>query len=157
VALKYEWALKMVNRFKVLLYFSILNIVLFPYLLKLSLKYQLHLGWILIPFVGSIGTLTSISISIIMLYSVNHSTNIWYKFLNLKIMEQIGILSYSIYLWQQIFISDLPFVKRFFPLNLLLLVIVSVFSYYIIEKPFLKLKDRFSKTNTIKNPSPIVD
>ncbi len=84
------------------------------------------------------------------------------KFLSTKPMVHIGILSYSIYIWQQIFtapgndvmftsygskISDsfydtMSFAK--FPLNLLLIYLTALLSYYGYEKYFLKLKNKFN-------------
>jgi peptidoglycan/LPS O-acetylase OafA/YrhL len=64
----------------------------------------------------------------------------------------IGKLSYSIYLWQQIFIfskdPDWGWV-RIFPMDLILSVAAGVASYYLVERPFLKLKDMpaFARTS----------
>jgi peptidoglycan/LPS O-acetylase OafA/YrhL len=56
----------------------------------------------------------------------------------------IGKLSYSIYLWQQIFVfskdPDWGWV-RVFPMDLVFGIAAGVASYYLIERPFLKLKD----------------
>ncbi len=56
----------------------------------------------------------------------------------------IGKLSYSIYLWQQIFVfskdPDWGWV-RVFPMDLVFAIAAGVASYYLIERPFLKLKD----------------
>jgi peptidoglycan/LPS O-acetylase OafA/YrhL len=56
----------------------------------------------------------------------------------------IGILSYSLYLWQQPFFDGAKstvFVCRF-PANIGLVVIAAVASYFLVERPFLQLKDR---------------
>ncbi len=56
----------------------------------------------------------------------------------------IGKLSYSIYLWQQIFIytkdPDWGWVRAF-PMDLIFAIAAGVASCYLIERPFLKLKD----------------
>lgn len=64
--------------------------------------------------------------------------------LNSKIFVQIGILSYSLYIWQPIFLTDRAgaWINRF-PQNILLVFAVALISYYLIEKPILKLKKRF--------------
>ena len=92
---------------------------------------------------GNIGLLTNLIIGVTVVLSINFQ-NLWYSFLNFPFMEYIGKLSYSIYLWQQLFTQDKPFLHKI-PLLLLLVFIAlsAVFSYYIIEKPFLKLKGRF--------------
>jgi peptidoglycan/LPS O-acetylase OafA/YrhL len=59
-------------------------------------------------------------------------------FLNNRVTSFIGVLSYSLYLWQQ------PFLNRHsdawwttFPLNLLFAFACAVASYYVVERPFL--------------------
>lgn len=63
------------------------------------------------------------------------------KFLNSKPLVFIGVSSYSIYLWQQLFLhrySALAISK--FPFNLVLTVIGSLASYYFVERPSLKIR-----------------
>jgi len=58
---------------------------------------------------------------------------------------RIGILSYSIYLWQQLFLNPAD-VHRFwwqtFPANLPLCFVAAGLSYYLLERPFLRLTER---------------
>ena len=89
-------------------------------------------------------TVANILIAALMMYSVFGPKGIWFKFLNLKFMHLIGLWSYSLYLWQQFFLSGANFWFSMFPINILLLFCLALFSYYIIEKPFLKLKAKFS-------------
>jgi peptidoglycan/LPS O-acetylase OafA/YrhL len=69
--------------------------------------------------------------------------NYWHLFLNLRLINFIGLLSYSLYLWQQIFTNNTKYWVTSFPYNLLLMGTMTFFSYYAIEKPFLRIKDRF--------------
>ena len=91
---------------------------------------------------GSIGLLTNFCIGLIIVFSINIS-NKWFILLNSNIMIHFGKLSYSIYLWQQLFSSD-----RLTNINFVLLItaiyIISCFSYYIIERPLLKYKSKFA-------------
>src|ERR1700733_2824360 len=75
------------------------------YLVGWNEQYRFHLGFLLVPLgIGSsIGTLTNLLIATVLLYSVNYK-NGWSKFLNRPAMNYIGRLSYSLYLWQQLFI-----------------------------------------------------
>jgi len=66
-----------------------------------------------------------------------------YRILNARLSVWIGAVSYSLYLWQQ------PFLNRasnewyaVFPANLALAMIAVLLSYYFIERPALRLRDR---------------
>ena len=93
---------------------------------------------------GSVGLITNLLIGIVIVISIN-VRNIWFDFLNLKPIVFIGKLSYSLYLWQQLFFTDLNYFKQY-PIYLLLLFVFTcaMFSYYVIEKPFLKFKRNFT-------------
>jgi peptidoglycan/LPS O-acetylase OafA/YrhL len=100
------------------------------------------LALISLPFGNAI-----ISLSILFLITayIFPSDNIVYKFLNNKIIVHIGVLSYSIYIWQQFFfIGELRGFWRTFPYNIGVIYAVSLGSYYLWERPFLKLKRHFS-------------
>lgn len=67
------------------------------------------------------------------------------KVLNTAVFIQIGILSYSLYIWQQLFLTyRYGFWVNKFPQNLIIVFVVGSLSYYLIERPFLKLKRRFT-------------
>lgn len=97
-------------------------------------------GIIALPF-GN--TIISISIMYLLLSYSEPKENYLYKVLNSKLFIHIGVLSYSIYIWQQFFIfHNIPFFNKL-PYNLLTIYLVSYVSYNFWEKPFLKIKDRF--------------
>jgi peptidoglycan/LPS O-acetylase OafA/YrhL len=63
--------------------------------------------------------------------------------LNSRVLSHIGVMSYSIYLWQQVFLHpDSPYVLSRFPFNALGIVVLSSTSYYLIERPSLTYRQR---------------
>jgi peptidoglycan/LPS O-acetylase OafA/YrhL len=67
------------------------------------------------------------------------------RILNSKALMFVGGLSYSIYVWQQLFLPPMP-PGSSFPLNLLAALATALCSYYLIERPCLNLKKRFTRT-----------
>ena len=96
-----------------------------------------------VAFLGSYGLLTDLCTGFIILISVNFSGNLWFKFLNSTLLNYIGKLSYSIYLWQQIFFSTKVGFLNTFPYNIIAIIIVANISFYLVEKPLLKLRTKF--------------
>jgi len=94
--------------------------------------------------IGNTGLLTNIVIVLIIVYSIV-SRGLWFKFLNLPIMNHIGKLSYSIYLYFAFFTSDRPNLHNASLVVLLLCTyLVAVVSYNLIEKPFFRFRKYFS-------------
>jgi len=63
------------------------------------------------------------------------------RLLNCRPVVQIGVMSYSIYLWQQIFLNRYSdSIACRFPLDLLLVAAAATASYYACERPSLKLR-----------------
>jgi peptidoglycan/LPS O-acetylase OafA/YrhL len=59
-------------------------------------------------------------------------------FLNNRLTGALGVLSYSLYLWQQLFLDRRQHTWwTAFPVNLLLALACAVASYYVVERPFL--------------------
>lgn len=61
------------------------------------------------------------------------------RMLNHKILVKIGLLSYSIYLWQQVWLYHWNFSII---LKLLGIIVTSYFSYYVIEATFMKRRNK---------------
>ena len=83
----------------------------------------------------------------VMIWRFIHVRQGWsYKILNCPLAIWLGALSYSIYLWQEPFLNSwVQYWYASWPLNIALTLVFAAFSYYLIEKPFLKLRTKFEK------------
>jgi peptidoglycan/LPS O-acetylase OafA/YrhL len=92
------------------------------------------------------------------IWRVIHVRDAAFWLLNTKPLVTIGVLSYSLYVWQQLFLnptSDTVFNRL--PVNLLLVCGVAAFSYYFIESPFLRLRPILSQWLQSRRRSAHVD
>jgi peptidoglycan/LPS O-acetylase OafA/YrhL len=76
--------------------------------------------------------------------------SIFSRLLELELMKKLGILSYSLYIWQQLFTYKQPWHNAgtniwFLVMDLAGLFIVSILSYSLYEKKFLNYKKRFKR------------
>jgi peptidoglycan/LPS O-acetylase OafA/YrhL len=62
-----------------------------------------------------------------------------YRFLNARPVEWLGRISYSLYLWQQVFVFGTGPKPSYF---ILFAVAVASISYYAVEKPVLRIRER---------------
>jgi peptidoglycan/LPS O-acetylase OafA/YrhL len=70
--------------------------------------------------------------------------NIYSRFLNLHWIASIGVLSYSLYLWQEVFLVQGRWTSQpwhWFPLSWLFSFAAAWCSYRLVEKPFLSLRE----------------
>ena len=88
-------------------------------------------------------TVANVAVALLIARSVAYPHGRWGRLLNARPMVIVGTLSYSLYLWQQLFLNrHSPGTLTTFPLNLLLAVGCAVVSYRMIEQPFLRLRMR---------------
>ena len=79
------------------------------------------------------------------LWRVIHVRDTAFRLLNARPLVNIGVLSYSLYIWQQLFLNPTSTsVLNRFPLNLLLACAAATFFHLCIELPFLRLRPRLS-------------
>jgi len=83
--------------------------------------------------------LHGVLISFVLVYAVKKPTSLPGRFLNLRVMRHIGVISYSLYLWQEMF--DGPKVS-YFPWNLIAIFACAELSYFLVERPALAMRDR---------------
>lgn len=88
-------------------------------------------------------SIINISFAIIIFNSINKfSSSTFKKALNSRILSYIGLLSYSIYLWQQVWLYrwDIPLAYKFIGIS-----VCSLLSYYLIEQNFMKYRNKILK------------
>ncbi|MCS3801780.1 acyltransferase family protein [Niastella sp. OAS944] len=108
------------------------------------------------PFLSGISMLLcAVLIALFISISMIHEDTFLNKFLNLKYIRLIGVLSYSLYIWQQLFTDKQPWKDWFMYgdsiiLNTCALFLVAYISYYFYEKKFIKLKNRFKSDRVEK-------
>jgi len=88
-------------------------------------------------------TIMNIGIALCIDWCVTHDTGRVGALLNCRPLVFLGVMSYSLYLWQQPFLnkSSAALVTQF-PLNLILVGAAALVSYYLIERPSLRLRQR---------------
>ncbi|MDB5358187.1 MAG: acyltransferase 3 [Phycisphaerales bacterium] len=98
--------------------------------------------------VGIAYTANSALIVLLLWAAVGRPGSLIGRWLNHPAIAAVGIGSYSLYLWQQIFLNRTShtFACRF-PQNLLFACAAAWVSYRFIERPFLSLKSRVSRTS----------
>ena len=96
------------------------------------------------------GSCWAIGFSLLLLQSVLYPGRGFYRLLNWKWVSHVGVLSYSIYIWQQMFfgtgeaifgVKDAWWTN--FPVWILTALLAAHASYYLLEKPLLGLRARF--------------
>ena len=90
---------------------------------------------------GPLQTLANLGIMLIVARSALVTEGVVARILNAPVMVAIGVMSYSLYLWQMLFISPVAHRQLDFPLNVVWALLAATLSYLLIERPFLKLRD----------------
>jgi len=91
-------------------------------------------------------TLANLGIALTIHRCVARPTSAVSEALEHPVLIRVGALSYSLYLWQQLFLDrhSTSWLTSF-PINLALAVGAAVLSYRVIEAPFLRLSERLRK------------
>ena len=108
-------------------------------------------------FYGVSLSLMNLLIALCLDWVVTNYDSIAGKVLNSAPMVTLGAMSYSIYLWQQPFFNpENPSVLTKTPFNFIGLAIMTLVSYYLVEKYSLKLRQNLEiklfKKETLQNP-----
>jgi peptidoglycan/LPS O-acetylase OafA/YrhL len=82
-------------------------------------------------------TVTALCIGGILIYVTDNSQSPAGRFLNLRLIRHLGVISYSLYLWQQIFTGNSAHMR---PYVYLCMLIAAELSFWLIEKPIMQLR-----------------
>jgi peptidoglycan/LPS O-acetylase OafA/YrhL len=86
-------------------------------------------------------TVTLLCIGGILLYVIDNPQSPAGRFLNLRMVRHLGVISYSLYLWQQLFTGDPAHMR---PYVYLWMLIAAELSFWLIEKPVMRLRTRLN-------------
>lgn len=122
-------------------------VVISIFLIWFFSKYEFHPEYDILMIPVS-GTIINLNICFLLIYFILKKETVGFKLLNKSYIVFIGKLSYSLYLWQQMFLvpayhSSAKFWWTTFPYNIFFIFGAALLSYNLVEKPFLKLKARF--------------
>lgn len=100
-------------------------------------------------------SLEAFGMGMILLWAIQRPETAVGRILNHPVVAQVGILSYSLYLWQQFFL--MPANETFlgtFPTNIAATLVAASLSYYVVEKGFLKIKERYQVVTAVSQSGP---
>jgi peptidoglycan/LPS O-acetylase OafA/YrhL len=89
-------------------------------------------------------SIVALGFAVILIQSIAHAETRWYRFLNSRPFHALGVISYSLYLYHP-FANRLPASLHKLPVEIAFAIAMATASYWIVEKPFLRLKDRMSR------------
>ena len=96
----------------------------------------------------------SIGISIILIWIMFNQESRLTKILSVKGLTYLGTISYGLYVYQGLFLKTGPsgtlWIQKF-PQNIMLTFLTAIISFHLLEKPILKLKNKYKRTITNKN------
>lgn len=89
----------------------------------------------------------ALALPMFVVYTVLHPNRVLGRFLELTPVRWVGRLSYSLYIWQEIFLvhEGQPLgILQSYPVNLLMAVACAVVSHYAVELPMIRLGHRLA-------------
>lgn len=97
----------------------------------------------------------NVAVAVLVDWAMRHPVGSVGRILNHPWAVRVGVMSYSLYLWQQIFLNRrVDHVITMFPLNVILAVTCAWLSFRFVEMPFLELRDRLdSKRRATRVPA----
>lgn len=92
--------------------------------------------------------LASLLVAAVILQQVRKNDSLLYRLLNSTWLSAIGVMSYSLYLWQQLVLCPTgawlraPYGLTSWPLNLIVALCLGYLSYRLVERPFAAIRMR---------------
>jgi peptidoglycan/LPS O-acetylase OafA/YrhL len=83
------------------------------------------------------------AITLIMMYLIDHCDGVVGKVFNSRVVMHVGVLSYSLYLWQELFLGAHAYSVGRRVLGLICAVLLAETSFYFVEQPMLRVRRRF--------------
>jgi peptidoglycan/LPS O-acetylase OafA/YrhL len=88
-------------------------------------------------------TVQSFAFAFLIAWLLRNAKSFVGRLLDSRLMVFIGTISYSLYLWQQPFLTPLnSTILGYFPVSILCALLAACASYYLVEKRFLSLRSR---------------
>ena len=106
-------------------------------------------------------TYAGVLIAVVLLWTIRNAESLPGRVLNARWVTHIGVLSYSIYLWQTLLLhhsnagvfAGVPWIGQF-PFNWVAVLIAAEISYFVVEQPSLRLRNRLlRRTHVYQAPA----
>ena len=91
-------------------------------------------------------TLENLAVGACLVFCVSNPSSHASRFLGNRVMAHLALISYSLYLWQQVFLTDWnPTWSGRFPLNLVCTFVAAEISWRLVEDPALRIRKNFER------------
>jgi peptidoglycan/LPS O-acetylase OafA/YrhL len=94
-------------------------------------------------------SLNAVCLALILVYLVRNPKSVVGRVMNTPALRHLGVISYSVYLWQQLFTGANAL--KFFPWSLPAILACAELSYWLVERPSLRLRDRLESAFHLRN------
>jgi peptidoglycan/LPS O-acetylase OafA/YrhL len=115
--------------------------------LAIHLMFQGSMRWLFAIAMTVATPIEAVLLAVFVVWAVSNPGHPMGRVLNWRLLRIVGVGSYSLYLWQQLFLGqDIPF-ARDWPLSarLACTAICAALSYFCIERPALRLRSRLEQ------------
>jgi peptidoglycan/LPS O-acetylase OafA/YrhL len=100
------------------------------------------------PVAGYVFGISALNVAIVVLidFSIRDAKTMSGRLLNARPAVALGLISYAVYLWQQLFFTGDPgAIVKTFPINILLTLALATGSYFLLERPLARQRKALSR------------